>query len=193
MEDFAYLIGCTRQSIYNWEKKDREKPQSRMADLLIKLVRHSFEVGKVDVIDFLIKDAEGLGIAIEVKGKANTFVGKVIPLNVKKVPKGYFRESKGDPQLAAATIEEKEPTVAETSDQELIGILRYDYKTAALWLEIKKDTFGLKIVDVEFITNDDKHHSMENVEVKYNRILLLPETGEYTEKSFKEIFLKPKS
>lgn len=66
MEDFAYLIGCTRQSIYNWEKKDREKPQSQMANLMIKLVKYSFEFGKVDVVSFLVEEAKKLGIEIEV-------------------------------------------------------------------------------------------------------------------------------
>jgi putative zinc finger/helix-turn-helix YgiT family protein len=67
IEDFAYLIGCTRQSIYNWERKDREKPQSRMADLIMKLVRHSFYYGKVDVINFLVEEAKKLGITMEIR------------------------------------------------------------------------------------------------------------------------------
>lgn len=190
MEDFAYLIGCTRQSIYNWEKRDREKPQSRMADLLIKLVRLSFEVGKVDVISFLVEEAKKLGITIATIKTIN-LVRNIIPLKIKKVPQNYFQKSQGGLQLAAATGKEKEFTIAEASDQELIGILHYDYETAALSLEIKKDMFGLEVIDVELITNDDKRHFRENVEVKNNRILLLHET-EYKENNVREIFLKPK-
>lgn len=190
MEDFAYLIGCTRQSIYNWEKRDREKPQSGMADLLIKLVRLSFEVGKVDVISFLVEEAKKLGITIETR-KTTNLVRNIIPLNIKKVPQNYFQKSQGGLQLAAATGKEKEFTIAEASGQELIGILHYDYETAALSLEIKKDMFGLEVIDVELITNDDKRHFRENVEVKNNRILLIHET-EYKENNVREIFLKPK-
>lgn len=67
IEDFAYLIGATRQSIYNWERRDREKPQSRTVDLLMKLVRYSMEKEKVDVLAFLIHESQKLGIDIKVK------------------------------------------------------------------------------------------------------------------------------
>jgi putative zinc finger/helix-turn-helix YgiT family protein len=192
MEDFAFLIGCTRQSIYNWEKKDREKPQSRMADLIIKLVRHSFEIGKVDIIAFLVEEAKRLGITIEVKRKSHNLAGNIIPLNIKRVSKNYFREPKGGLSLAAAAVEERELTIAESSNQELISILHYDYGTAALSLEIEKNTIGLKIVDIELVTNDDRHYIRQNVKIEDNRILLLSET-EYTEEKVREIILKPKS
>jgi len=192
MENFAFLIGCTRQSIHNWEKKDRKIPQSRMADLLIKLVSYSSEVGKVDVINFLIKEAKKLGLNLETKGENQSpQANNLIRLTVKRVPEGY-KESTGNAELAAASGEKKEITIAETQDQEFVGIIRYDYETAELFLEIKKDKLRLKEVDVEFTTIDDKSHSIENVEVKDNRVSLLPET-EYTENSIKEIFLKLKT
>lgn len=65
MEDFARLIGCTRQSIYNWERSDRTSPPSRMADLLLKLVRQSREDGPVDVLAFLLEEAKKWGVVIE--------------------------------------------------------------------------------------------------------------------------------
>ncbi|OGW16242.1 MAG: hypothetical protein A3G93_00925 [Nitrospinae bacterium RIFCSPLOWO2_12_FULL_45_22] len=193
MEDFAYLIGCTRQSIYNWEKKDREKPQSRMADLLIKLVRYSFEVGKVDVINFLTEEAKKLGITIEVaKQTSSTLIGNIIHLNVKKVPRDYFQKPKGSLSLAAVAVEEREITIAESLEQELTGILHYDYGRAALSLEIEKNTIGLKIVDFELVTNNDRHYIRQDVKIEDNRILLLSDT-EYTEDKVREIILKPKS
>jgi len=67
MEDFARLIGCTRQSIYNWEKRDRTSQPSRMADLLMKLVEQSYISERVDVISFLLKEAERLGTTIELQ------------------------------------------------------------------------------------------------------------------------------
>ena len=67
MEEFARLIGCTRQSIYNWEKIDRKAQPSRMADLFMKLVRESYKSDKVDVITFLLDEAHRLGISIELK------------------------------------------------------------------------------------------------------------------------------
>jgi putative zinc finger/helix-turn-helix YgiT family protein len=67
MEDFARLTGCTRQSIYNWEKADRKIQPSRMADLLMKLVRESFQQDNIDAISFLLKEAKLLGMTIELK------------------------------------------------------------------------------------------------------------------------------
>jgi len=59
--DFARLIGCSRQAVYLWESVKREVPQSRMADLMIKLVRKSFVDTSVDVLRFLLEDAVSSG------------------------------------------------------------------------------------------------------------------------------------
>lgn len=68
-EQFALLIGCTRQSLYNWERPDREHPQARMADLLMKLVSRSLVEEKVDVIRFLVDDARQFGIELAPRKK----------------------------------------------------------------------------------------------------------------------------
>ena len=65
MKEFVYLIGRTHQLVYNGEKKDREKPQSMMADLLIKLVHLSCKGEKVDIINFLVDEAKKLGYSHE--------------------------------------------------------------------------------------------------------------------------------
>ncbi|HXH09649.1 MAG TPA: type II TA system antitoxin MqsA family protein [Alphaproteobacteria bacterium] len=67
MEDFARLIGCTRQSISTWERPDRSAPPSRMADLLMKLLRESLRVGAIDVLPFLLGEAQKWGMVIEVQ------------------------------------------------------------------------------------------------------------------------------
>lgn len=189
-EDFAYLIGCTRQSIYNWEKKDREKPQSRMADVLIKLVRQSFDTEQVDVISFLVEEAKKLGITV-VPGKKASSPNGPIHLNVKRVARDHFQKSQENLKLAASVVMEKELTVVESTDQDVIGILHYDYGKATLTLEIKNDRVGLKVVDVELITSDDQHYITQNVTVVGGRISLLSDTA-YTEDKVREIILKPK-
>jgi len=70
MEDFARLIGSTRQSISTWEKRDRTSPPSRMADLLMKLVRQSLHSGMVDVLTFLLEEAKKWGVVIELRRPA---------------------------------------------------------------------------------------------------------------------------
>lgn len=67
MEDFARLIGCTRQSISAWEKRDRTSPPSRTADLIMKLVRESLHAGPPDVLSFLLDEARKWGLAIELR------------------------------------------------------------------------------------------------------------------------------
>lgn len=62
--DFARLIGATRQSLYYWEKDDRDTPQSRSIDLLLKLVQEGCEQGQVDVVEFLRDCAVAAGIEL---------------------------------------------------------------------------------------------------------------------------------
>ena len=63
-EQFAILIGCTRQSLYHWEREDRLSPQSRMADLFMRLVRESHSRGPIDVLSFLTAQAASAGFSL---------------------------------------------------------------------------------------------------------------------------------
>ncbi|HXM23633.1 MAG TPA: type II TA system antitoxin MqsA family protein [Terriglobales bacterium] len=58
--DFGLLLGCTRQTVYNWERPDRKAPQLRMADLLLRLVDRSVSEGAIDVLVFLRNQAGAL-------------------------------------------------------------------------------------------------------------------------------------
>lgn len=66
LEEFARLIGCTRQSLAAWEKPDRTTPPSRMVDLLMKLVRQSLHDERVDVLALLLQEANAWGLQIQV-------------------------------------------------------------------------------------------------------------------------------
>lgn len=72
MEDFARLIGCTRQSVLAWEKADRSVPPSRMADLLMKLVCKSSVDEQVDVLKVLLDEAQKWGVVIELRRPPRT-------------------------------------------------------------------------------------------------------------------------
>lgn len=67
MEDFARLIGCTRQSISAWERRDRASSPSRTADLLMKLVRESLHGRPVDLLSLLLDEARKWGLTIELR------------------------------------------------------------------------------------------------------------------------------
>jgi putative zinc finger/helix-turn-helix YgiT family protein len=70
MEQFATLLGCTRQSLYNWERSDRPSPQSRMADLFMRLIRESYSLGQIDVLGYLTAEAEKMGFHLAISPKA---------------------------------------------------------------------------------------------------------------------------
>jgi len=69
MEQFAILMGCTRQSLYNWERADRLSPQSRMADLFMRLIRESHSQGQIDVSSFLRGEAQNAGFSLPASSK----------------------------------------------------------------------------------------------------------------------------
>jgi DNA-binding transcriptional regulator YiaG len=75
LEDFARLIGCTRQSVMAWEHPDRITPPSRMADLLLRLLQRAWADGVVDVTTLLVEEAKKWGIIIELRRSAPVGTG----------------------------------------------------------------------------------------------------------------------
>lgn len=65
MGGFAQFMGCTRQTVHNWERKDRKVLQLGMADLLLRLVDESCRYGAIDVVSWLKDHARALGAEIE--------------------------------------------------------------------------------------------------------------------------------
>ena len=57
ISQFALLLGTTRQSVYNWERDNRNSPQMKLVDLLLRLIRKSMEEGTVDVVQYLREQA----------------------------------------------------------------------------------------------------------------------------------------
>lgn len=97
MTDLAGLIGTTRQSLHHWEKDNRVAPQGRMADLMLRLVRESCESGSVNVLDFLVRRADQVGVRVSIAtpgGKAPQSMGRRAPLEA------YDNLYKGSPRLA---------------------------------------------------------------------------------------------
>lgn len=133
MERFAFLIGCTRQSLYNWERPDRKGPQARMADLLMKLVRESRLRGPVDVVRFLQEEAKGFGISLEL-APGNLDRGPT-PLVLHAQPRARSSGNHGLAQMAADT-EEAEIVLLSQSTGGAVGRLNYDFATACLELNL---------------------------------------------------------
>jgi putative zinc finger/helix-turn-helix YgiT family protein len=70
LEDFARLIGCTRQSVMAWEHSARTIPPSRMADLMLRLLQRAWSDGVVDVPTLLVEEAKKWGVLIELRRPA---------------------------------------------------------------------------------------------------------------------------
>jgi DNA-binding transcriptional regulator YiaG len=191
MEQFAFLIGCTRQSLYNWQRRDRRKPQSRMADVFMKLVRESHAKGKVDVLQFLIGEARRFGIEIKL-GASNGDANKSpIILHAIRMSPAAFNSRMVEPVQLAADTTEEEPIVALVSEEDdPVGMLSYDFGTASLDLELKKP-LGFDQFDATIRFNDGEVAKIEAVKVKGQWVRLLAETNR-TEEDVREVVLTPR-
>lgn len=192
MEDFARLIGCTRQSISNWEKTDRTSPPLRMADLLMKLVRQSLHFRKVDVLSFLVDEAKKWGVVIEVQTSPMPSEEPVVlVLRPKRTRWSAPHPSLADRTLAAeTTAEEEEFTLMETAEGDPAGRLEYDYERAALILYVTGNVPPWKAFDIEIETRDGQRFIGQKLSVQKDRLVLL-EKSKVREMDVDKIALKP--
>lgn len=191
MEDFARLIGCTRQSIYNWEKVDRSSPPSRMADLLMKLVRQSLSSGSIDVLAFILQEAKKWGVVLEVRQTATSpDVNASIVLRPKLVSRTVLKQLCEELSLAAKTESEEEELLVETLDGKPVGILEYKYELAALVLNFTGEFAPWKLIDAEIETQDGRHLTNQELLIQEHRLVLIEKTT-VREKDVARIILKP--
>ncbi len=191
MEQFAFLIGCTRQSLYNWQRLDRRKPQSRMADVLMKLVRESHTKKQVDVLQFLIHEARRFGIEIEL-GASNDDANKspIILRAIRMSPVTFDTRTAEPMQLAADTTEEESIVALESQEGDSVGTLSYDFRTASLDLKLKT-TLDFDRFDTTIRFKDGEVKEVEAVKVEGQRVRLLAETNR-TEEDVREVVLTPR-
>jgi len=178
MEDFARLIGCTRQSIYTWEKPERASPPSRMADLLMKLVQHSLEAEPVDILTVLLEEAKKWGVVIEFRRSSmRASEPERIVLRPTQVRRSALAQQASERALAAdAGVEEEKIITVETSDGKTVGALHFDSQEGALVLDIINAPPPLKTVDVEIVTRDGQQVKREQVSLQQGQLPLLENT-----------------
>jgi putative zinc finger/helix-turn-helix YgiT family protein len=188
MEQFAILLGCTRQSLHNWERAGRASPQSRMADLFMRLIRESRLVGPIDVLSFLKTDAEKLGfnLVLSPKGKP---IAPIVVL-ARKVPVSQLSSEVHHPlALAADTEALQEAVVLVTEDNKPIARLSYDYQDAALNL-VFLHTVPFVEFDAEIQFKDGKQTIGEHATIKDQEATLLTRTT-HTEEDVAQVRLLP--
>jgi transcriptional regulator with XRE-family HTH domain len=191
MEDFARLIGATRQSISAWERGGRTSPPSRTADLLMKLVRQSRHSKTVDVLTLLLEEAKKWGIIIQLRSRARlsaTNASIILrPKSERQVPPPNHTTEFA---LAADTaLGEEASLLVETMDGRPIGVLRYDYERAALTLDLTGALPPWQTADVEVETRDGQRFTRQGVLLQ-ERGVVLPETSQLREKDIAQITLK---
>jgi putative zinc finger/helix-turn-helix YgiT family protein len=155
MEDFARLVGCTRQSISAWEKPERNSAPSRMADLLMKLLRHSLREGRVSILSLLLEEAKKWGVVIEVRQRS----AQRSQLQLVLRPRDRVRSTRVAPDNAmplAARSEAKGqlPVEMQSDDGSISGTLVYDYQSAALSLHLARDLALGSPFDVQLETTE---------------------------------------
>jgi DNA-binding transcriptional regulator YiaG len=189
MEQFANLSGCTRQSLYNWQRPGRSAPQSRMADLFLRLIRESQKVGAINVIDFLTEQAEKLGFSLSVSPKSNPNAD--IIAFPRRVPANSLTNSTKAPlRLAADSEAPDECVVLVTESEETIARLSYSYQDATLRLEF---TYPVPFAefDAEVFFKDDSRATSRDVKIMERKALLVPRTS-FTEDQVERVVLSPK-
>jgi putative zinc finger/helix-turn-helix YgiT family protein len=188
MEQFAILLGCTRQSLYNWERSDRPSPQSRMADLFMRLTRESHLVGPIDVLSFLKTKAEKLGFDLVLSPKAKP--NAPIIVFARKIPINQLSSEAHRPlALAADTEPQQEAIVLVTDDNTPIARLSYDYQDAALNL-VFLHTVPFVEFDAEIQFKDGKQTPGEHATIINQEAPLLTRTT-HTEEDVAQVRLLP--
>lgn len=191
MEDFARLIGATRQSLSMWEKEGRSSLPLRTADLLMKLVRQSLHAGPIDILTFLLDEARKWGVVIElrrppIRAKQN---GGVV-LHLERKQKSIVSQASGPVALAAQDSSEEEQVFATTAEGKPVGVLSYDYKRGNLILDITGALPSWKTIDVEIETQDGQRFTKKNLSAQERRLVLLEKT-KLRGKDVAQITLKP--
>lgn len=144
----------------------------------MKLLRESLGVGAIDVLPFLLSEAQKWGMVIELRRPPmrSAHNGAMV-LRAKKVPAGDIAQERDALALAAATGEEGgDLVVVESMDEKRVGILTYDYERAALILTMTHELTPWKAIDVEIEMRDGQHVTGHHVSCQEHRLVLLENT-----------------
>src|ERR1700741_1832621 len=175
MEQFANLSGCTRQSLYNWLRPERSAPQSRMADLFLRLIRESQRVGAINVLDFLTEEAGKLGFSLSLSPKSNPKAD--IVAFPRRVPANSVTNSTTAPlRLAADSEVPEESFVLVTDSEETIARLSYAYQDASLRLEFINPVPFAEF-DAEISFKDGSQTTSHDVKIRESKAVLVARTN----------------
>jgi putative zinc finger/helix-turn-helix YgiT family protein len=188
MEQFAVLLGSTRQSLYNWERSDRPSPQSRMADLFMRLIHESHLVGQINVLSFLTAEATKLGFQLTVSPKAKP-IAPILAIARKTSFKSLMSEASEPLKLAAETETATETVVLVTEHNQPIARLFHDYASATLNLAFVR-TVPFTEFDAEIHFKDGTQTTGKHLKIRDQEVMLLNKTT-LTEEDVDHVVLSP--
>lgn len=190
MEQFAILLGCTRQSLYNWERTDRPSPQSRMADLFMRLIRESHALGQINVLSFLTAEAEKLGFHFAFSPRAKPIVP--IVAMARKISRRLITGEAPEPLTLADDTEAPPDTVVlVTEHDQAIARVFHDYERATLNLAFMR-TVPFTEFDAQIHFKDGTQSTGSQVKIKDKEAILLDKTAR-TEEDVVRVVLLPQA
>ncbi len=170
MEQFAQLIGTSRQSLHNWERSERTFNQSRVADLLLRMVRTAQVSGKVDVLGFLVGQAKAFGYDLRMEMSS----AKSIALSVQRSPLGIQEEAEGyDCHVAAWGQQSSSRSLLDDRGQ-AIGKVWYDHLRHCLAMQasdIKDGKYNFVL-----LLDNGEAENLESVAVQKGKACLAVKT-----------------
>ena len=150
---------------------------------------------KLELAKLLLDDSSKLNIekASEQKNEEHLHSrARILTIVPRKVEPNYFADQSNAQYKLAARAEEREVYLLETEDKNFVGILKYDYGEASLFVDVVKNAISLNVFDVGLFMNDKQIVNREGLRIQDNRILLLSET-KYTSPSVSKIVIKMKN
>lgn len=189
MEQFANFVGCTRQSLYNWQRPERTAPQSRMADLFLRLIRESHLQGQVDVIDFLSTEGSKLGFDLDVsRTKVNATI-VAFPQRVQTDSSASATDSQL--RLAAASDASEESVVLVTEFGDKIARAFHGFQDGTLKFEFAPSVPFTEF-DTEICFKDGTSITASDLRVTQTEAVSVCRTP-HTEDEISRVVFKPRA
>lgn len=189
MEQFANFVGCTRQSLYNWQRPERTAPQSRMADLFLRLIRESHLQGQVDVIGFLTTEASKLGFDVDVSSPKVNATIVAFPRRVQIDSSCSAMES--SLRLAAASNSSEESVVLVTELGEKIARVFHGFLDGMLKFEFVP-SFSFIEFDAEISFKDGTSKTASDLRITQNEAVSVCRTP-FTEDEICRVVFKARA
>jgi hypothetical protein len=150
---------------------------------------------KLELAKLLLSDSSKPNVekTSEVKMEEHLLPGtRILTIVPRTVEPNYLANKSNAQYKLAARAEEREVYLLETEDKNFVGILKYDYGDASLFIDVVKNAISLNVFDAELFMTDKQVVNREGLKIQDNRILLLSET-KYTSPNISKIVIKTKN